>query len=98
MQCSAVQYNCRPPYYNNKPKREGKDPANMSNYETNPVGALQVRNTEQWTVNVSFYVSISLETEIIAGHYDLKWCFEKESVFISKTHSKIIAPQYHLYF
>ena len=32
----------RPPYYNNKPKREGKDPANMSNYETNPVGALQV--------------------------------------------------------
>lgn len=33
----------RPPYYNNKPKREGKDPANMSNYETNPVGALQER-------------------------------------------------------
>lgn len=33
----------RPPYYNNKPKREGRDPANMSNYETNPVGALQER-------------------------------------------------------
>merc|ERR1719511_268065 len=32
----------RPPYYN-KPKKEGKDPANMSNYETNPVGALQER-------------------------------------------------------
>jgi RISC-loading complex subunit TARBP2 len=37
------QHNSRPPYYNNKPKREGKDPANMSNYETNPVGALQER-------------------------------------------------------
>merc|ERR1719511_476090 len=32
----------RPPYYN-KPKKEGKDPSNMSNYETNPVGALQER-------------------------------------------------------
>jgi len=36
-------HHTRPPYYNNKPKREGRDPANMSNYETNPVGALQER-------------------------------------------------------
>jgi len=35
-------HNNRPPYYN-KPKKEAKDPSNMSNYETNPVGALQER-------------------------------------------------------
>ena len=42
---SITSSSTRPPYYNNKPKREGKDPANMSNYETNPVGALQVRSS-----------------------------------------------------
>jgi len=41
--CPPGPQHHRPPFYNPKPRGAVKDPANMSNYETNPVGALQER-------------------------------------------------------